>query len=411
MLDEKQKLKEIIQLGNDIAQIQDLDILLEHILTKARMFTNADAGSIYIVDGSILKFQYNQNNTLQKKLPEGKKLIYSTFTVPIDDQTISGYVANNGEMLNIPNVYMIPENAPYSFGARYDELSEYHTTSMLTIPLKLSLGTVVGVLQLINAMDRKGRIIPFSRKDEQYIRHFANGAAVAIERAQMTRTLLLRMISMAELRDPRETGAHVNRVAAYAVAIYEAWARRRGDADDVIRRNLGSLRMAAMLHDVGKVAISDVILKKPAHLVEDEYQIMKQHTFLGARLFNEKYSNFDEAAYLVALNHHERWDGGGYPGYIDAATGESLPGFEAQGKSARGKSREEIPAYGRVVAIADVYDALASNRAYKKAWSEDRVLETMKEETGKHFDPEMMEVFFDNVDLIKAIHARYPEEE
>jgi HD-GYP domain-containing protein (c-di-GMP phosphodiesterase class II) len=411
MLNEKEKLNEIIKLGYEITGVQDLDILLEHILSCARKFTGADAGSVYIVEGGKLKFLCNQNDTLQKKLPPGKKLIYSTFTVPINNDTISGYVANNGELLNIDDVYAIPERAPYRFGRQYDELSKYKTTSMLTVPLKSNRGTVVGVLQLINARNEKGGVIPFSRDDEPFIIYFANTAAVAIERAQMTRALLLRMISMAELRDPRETGPHVNRVASYAVEIYENWAKKCGCVQDQITQNRDVLRMAAMLHDVGKVAISDIILKKPARLDADEYEIMKQHTFLGARLFAEKFSNFDEAAFLVALNHHERWDGTGYPGHVNPMTGNVIPGYEGKNGMARGKRGEEIPPFGRVVAIADVYDALASRRAYKEAWNDDQVLQTMRSEAGKHFDPEMLAAFFDSLDVIKSISSRYPESE
>jgi response regulator RpfG family c-di-GMP phosphodiesterase len=410
-MNEKEKLNEIIQLGYEITQVQDLDILLEHILTKARKFTAADAGSLYIVDGGKLKFQCNQNDTLQKKLAPGKKLIYSTFTVPIDNKTISGYVANNGEMLNIPDVYAIPERAPYTFGVHYDELSKYHTTSMLTVPLKSNRGTVVGVLQLINAKNREGEAVPFSADDESFIVYFASSAAVAIERAQMTRALLLRMISMAELRDPKETGAHVNRVASYSVEIYEAWANRCGCVQEQVAHNRDVLRMAAMLHDVGKVAISDIILKKPAKLDDDEYLIMKKHTFLGARLFADKFSSFDESAYLVALNHHEHWDGKGYPGHINPVTGLTIPGYENASGGARGKRGEEIPPFGRVVAIADVYDALSSKRAYKEPWSEDRVLQTLRSDAGKSFDPEMLEAFFDSLDVIRSIASRYPESE
>ena len=408
-MNEKEKLNEVIQVGYEITQVQDLDILLEHILTKARSFTNADAGSVYIVEGTKLKFQCNQNDTLLKKLAPGKKLIYSTFTVPIDNKTISGYVANNGEMLNIPDVYAIPERAPYSFGVQYDEMSNYRTTSMLTVPLKSNRGTVVGVLQLINAKNDRDEVIPFAPDDEPFIVYFANSAAVAIERAKMTRALLLRMISMAELRDPKETGAHVNRVASYAVEIYETWAAKCGCVGDQISRNRDVLRMAAMLHDVGKVAIADAILKKPARLDEAEYQVMKQHTYLGARLFDDKYSDFDEAAFLVALNHHERWDGEGYPGHINAMTGKVTPGYEDRNGNPRGKRGEEIPPFGRIVAIADVYDALASKRAYKEAWDEDRVLQTMRDGAGTHFDPEMIQAFFDSLDVIKSVASRYPE--
>ncbi|HPQ52756.1 MAG TPA: HD domain-containing protein [Spirochaetota bacterium] len=409
MLSEKEKLNDIINVSYEITQVQDLDLLLELILTKARSFSNADAGSIYIVEGDKLKFQCNQNDTQQKKLPPGKKLIYSTFTVPVDTRSISGSVATNGEMLNIPDVYDIPPGAPYSFDSHYDELSQYKTQSMLTFPLKTNRGDVIGVLQLINAKNENGEIVPFSQDDEPFIMYFANNAAVAIERAKMTRALLLRMIGMAELRDPKETGAHVNRVAAYSVEIYETWAQNCQCQGDQIQKNKDILRMAAMLHDVGKVAISDLILKKPERLNDAEYLVMKQHTYLGARMFSDLFSSFDEAAYQVALNHHERWDGTGYPGHLNPMTGKPISGYEDKNGLPRGKKGDEIPPFGRIVAIADVYDALSSPRAYKDAWDEDRVLETIRGESGKHFDPDMVEAFLSSLDVIRSIAKRYPE--
>ncbi|MFO0752552.1 MAG: HD domain-containing protein [Thermodesulfovibrionales bacterium] len=408
MLDEKQKLTHIIDLGHEIARVHDVDLLLERILTVARRFVNADAGSIYIKEGNRLKFSYTQNETMQKKLPEGQKLLYSTFSIPIDNESIAGYVAGTGRMLNIPDVYELPEGVPYSFNKGYDELSRYRTKSVLTFPLTNNRGEVIGVLQLINAMDGEGNILPFAGEDEPFILHFANSAAIAIERAQMTRAIILRMIRMAELRDPKETGAHVNRVAAFAVEIYERWASARGVPSKEIEKNRDILRMAAMLHDVGKVAISDTILKKPARLDPEEFEAMKQHTYLGARLFSDTYSEFDEASSLVSLNHHERWDGSGYPGHINALSGQPMLGYEGQSGKALGKKAEEIPPFGRVVAIADVYDALCSRRAYKDPWDEEQVLETMRSESGKHFDPEMIEAFFSILDIIRSIGQRYP---
>ena len=163
MLNEKEKLNEIIQLGYEITPGTGPGYPAGTYPQQSKDFHRGRRGLLYIVDGGKLKFQCNQNDTLQKKLAPGKKLIYSTFTVPIDNKTISGYVANNGEMLNIPDVYAIPERAPYTFGVQYDDLSKYHTTSMLTVPLKSNRGTVVGVLQLINAKDQKGEAVLFLR--------------------------------------------------------------------------------------------------------------------------------------------------------------------------------------------------------------------------------------------------------
>lgn len=409
MLNEKQKLTQIISLGLEVAQVKDIDVLLERLLTEARQFVNADAGSIYIKEGGSLKFSYTQNETIRKKLPEGKKLIYSTFTIPINEKSIAGYVALTGRTSNIKDVYKLPDGVPYSFDRQYDEISNYRTQSMLTFPLKTHRGEVIGVLQLINALDKDKNIIRFAEEDEPFIMHFANNAAIAMERAMMTRAIILRMIRMAELRDPKETGAHVNRVAAYSVEIYETWALQKGVSEKEINTNKDILRMAAMLHDVGKVAISDVILKKPARLDNNEMAIMKQHTYLGARLFSDAYSDFDETACLVALNHHEKWDGNGYPGHVDIMTGKPIPNFESGKQVAPGKKGEEIPLFGRIVAIADVYDALSSRRVYKESWDESKVLETMKEDSGKHFDPDLISAFFASLDAIRNIATRYPD--
>ena len=406
----KKKLQNIIQLGVEVSQIGDLDILLEKILSESRNLVNADAASIYIKERDELKFSYAQNETLRKKLGPGKKLIYTTFSMPITEKSVAGFVALKGKMLNIRDAYKIPKRMPYSFNSNYDKLAGYETHSMLTIPLKNNRGGCIGVLQLINAQEKDGKIIPFDKDDESYIKPFAMYAAVAIERAQLTRTTIMRMISMAELRDPKETGSHVNRVAAYALEIYEHWAHQKGFPKKEIEKQRDAFRMAAMLHDVGKVAISDMILKKPGRFTDEEYEVMKQHAPAGARLFSGARSDFDLIASEVALTHHERWDGKGYPGWINLETGEPIPKYKNRrtGK-ARGKKDEEIPIWGRIVALADVFDALSSNRVYKEAWTEEDVLQKIKDDKGKHFDPEVVESFFEVYDQIKAVSQRYPD--
>jgi HD-GYP domain-containing protein (c-di-GMP phosphodiesterase class II) len=407
MLTEKEKLDKLTMLGVELNQVKDLDILMEHVLFDARRFVNADAGSIYIRDKDRLNFTYTQNDTFQNRLPEGEKLIYSTFTIPIDTKSIAGYVATTGRLLNLPDVYEIEPTAPYQFSKKFDETSGYTTRSVFTVPLKTARGDILGILQIINAQDEAKQSIPFSKNDEKIMLHFASIAAVALERAQMTRTILLRMIRMSELRDPMETGAHVNRVGGYAVELYEQWARRQQIAPKEIDRARDSLRMAAMLHDVGKVAISDLILKKPGRFNNDEFEIMKQHAVLGARLFLDAQSDFDETAMQVALTHHERWDGKGYPGYVDVSTNAALTGYALSDGTPRGKKGEEIPIFGRVVALADVFDALSSERVYKEAWDESQVLDTIEEEAGRQFDPELVEIFFSSLNVLRSIQERY----
>lgn len=409
MLSEKEKLDRLLLLGIELNQVNDLDILMERILTEARVFVNADAGSIYIRDGNFLDFTYSQNDSLQKRLNKGEKLIYSTFRMEINEKSIAGYVAATGHPLNIPDAYQIEATKPYQFSKNFDETSCYVTRSILTIPLKTAKGDVLGILQIINAQAENKTVIPFTAKDEIMMTHFASTASVALERAQMTRAILLRMIRMAEMRDPKETGAHVNRVGGFAVEIYEQWARKHHYPQKEIDKNRDVLRMAAMLHDVGKVAISDEILKKPGKYTDAEFQSMKQHTILGAQLFLNRQSDFDDAAAQVALNHHERWDGNGYPGHIDIVTGMPLPGFSLPDGRPRGKKGEEIHIFGRIVALADVFDALSSERSYKAAWDEGKVLDTIDQNSGTHFDPELVDIFFSSIDMIRAIQTRYQD--
>lgn len=410
MLNEKEKLDALAHLGIDLNQVQDLDILMERILTEARRFVSADAGSIYIRDHQSLHFTYTQNETLQSRLEKGEKLLYSTAAIPINDHSIAGYVAESGQLLNLPDVYNLAPGCPYHFDETFDRKTQYKTRSVLTLPLVSSNKDLMGILQIINAQDPAHQVIPFSTQDEKMMMHFASIAAVALARAQMTRTILLRMMKMAEMRDPKETGAHVNRVAGYAVEIYEKWAHRHKISQKDIDKNRDILRMAAMLHDVGKVAISDLILRKPGRFREDEYEIMKLHTVHGARLFADFRSDFDGAAAQVALNHHERWDGDGYPGHIDVATGYPLPGDMKPDGSARGKIGREIPLFGRIVAIADVYDALSTERVYKDAWEESAVLAKIQSESGGHFDPELVEIFFDCLNILRSIQKRYRDQ-
>jgi response regulator RpfG family c-di-GMP phosphodiesterase len=405
------KLSRIIDLSLELNQVKDLDLLLDRILREARALVNADAGTIFIRRKDKLEFSYTQNDTLQKALPPGKKLIYSSFTVPINHRSISGYAAETGEIVNIADAYQLPADVPYSHSRDFDRISKYRTQSSLTIPLKTRQNDIIGVLQVINAKNNKEEIVKFPKNVEPLMIHFANIAANAIERANITRSMILRTIEMARLRDPKETGAHVQRVASYSVAIYEVWALQHGIPEREIERDKDILKIASMLHDVGKVAIADVILKKPDKLNDREFEAMKKHTWLGAKLFADTFSEYDEASALIAMNHHERWDGSGYPGFVDPESGRAIIGFETSSGRARGRKGDEIPVFGRIVAIADVYDALSSVRSYKDAWDEDKILETMRSDAGSHFDPNLIDAFFYNLDTIQNIKERIPEED
>lgn len=400
------KLIDLLKLSIELNEVQDVDILLENILTGARKFLNADAGTIMIKERDELVFSHSQNDTMQCENSDNGKSIYNEFRTRITKSSLAGYVALSGKILNIPDAYSIPEDVPYHFNHSYDDVTGYKTISILTVPLQTSRKDIIGVMQIINAKDEKGEIIPFNKDDELYLLHFASSACVIIQRAMMTRILILRMISMAELRDPMETGPHVNRVAAYSVELYERWARKKGINEDKIKKNKDLLRIAAMLHDVGKVAISDLLLKKPERFTKEEFELIKKHTVYGALLFKMKQSDFDEISAIVALNHHENWDGTGYPGHIDIETGEPLR-VDMNGNAVP-KKGEEIHIFGRIVALADVFDALSSKRVYKKAWDRKRVIKEIIKLKGKKFDPELVDIFIDYIQVFENIKNKYP---
>lgn len=371
----------------EINDLQDLDAILDRVLLETRRLTGSDGGSIYLKEVGVLRFGYVQNDS-QPNI-EVLRSRYVLHDVPISQESIVGYVARTGETMLVADAYRLDPDAPYVFDRTVDDRIRYRTKSVLTVPLKGRKSGVIGVLQLINALDEAGKPRLYGDHDRIITELFAAQAAAAIERAQLTRKLILRMVEMSGMRDPRETGAHVNRVAAYSVEIYGALAATRGLPEEEIERFKDVLRLAAMLHDVGKVAIPDAILKKPGKLTPEEYEVMKTHTLKGAELFPDPTSPLEVMAAEIILNHHQKWDGSGYPG-------------------ASGKQGREIPLTARIVALADVYDALVSSRCYKKAWPEEKVMDEIRAGDGTHFDPEVVDAFEGIQDVIRAIRQRYP---
>lgn len=395
--------KHILRVSEEINRLKDVDAILDRILLEARSFSGADAGTIYTVEDGTLRFGYVHNDTLFKK-ETVDKAVYSDFSIPINDNSIVGYAANHGEVVKIDDAYEIPADKPYSFNPEPDRTSGYRTTSMLTVPIKSIEDKLIGVIQIINAKDERGGIVPFTETDQTLLPLFAGQASTAIESGMMTRELVLRMMRMAELRDPSETGAHVQRVGAFSAEIYHRLAVKRGIPEKDLKRVKDRLRIAAMLHDVGKVGISDAILKKPGPLDDAERGIMMYHTVFGAQLFLNSTSELDAMCRDIALGHHEKWNGGGYPGKIGDLSNRDV----LLGQSFRGN---DIPLLARIVALADVYDALSCKRSYKEAWSTEKVLDIIRKDTGTHFDPEVTEAFLEIFEVIKAIMGKYKEGE
>lgn len=391
--------KNILGTIENLHQLKDINSILETVLWEARTLSNADAGTIFLATQSGLTFNYVQMNQPVDKA-EYIASHYRYYTIPIDETSIVGYCAATGEQVTINDAYHLPDDVPFSFNSYYDKKTGYRTRSVFALPLKTLGNKLVGVLELINALDKNGESIPFNPKIQKYVAQFASYASAAIERGQWNQELILRMIRMAELRDPGETAAHVQRVSSISAEIYNRWAKNNNVDPAEMQQFSDILRPAAMLHDVGKIGIPDEILKKPGRLSSDEFELIKLHTIYGANLFETTTSDLDKMCKEIALNHHERWDGKGYPGHYSGC----IVLFD---KNKKPKKGNEIPLAARIVALADVFDALANKRVYKKPWDMADIYELIREESGQHFDPELVEAFFEITDVIEAIQKRY----
>ncbi|HEV7802638.1 MAG TPA: HD domain-containing phosphohydrolase, partial [Burkholderiales bacterium] len=197
------------------------------------------------------------------------------------------------------------------------------------------------------------------------------------EIASRERETLLCLGRAAEHRDP-ETHEHIIRMSNYSRLIAE----RMGMGEEECELML----LASPLHDIGKIGTPDQILLKPGKLTPEEFEIMKLHTVIGQKILSNSVSPILQAGAQIAISHHEKFDGSGYPHRL------------------KGKA---IPLYGRIVAVADVFDALTSERPYKKAWDLDRANSLLLESKGGHFDPEVVDAFFDVYDQVLEVKARF----
>jgi len=227
---------------------------------------------------------------------------------------------------------------------------------------------------------------PLTQRDLRLIELFLHNVSIAYENALLhneiegTQRDVVYMLGEAIETRSRETGQHVRRVAEYCrlIAIGVGLSEREAEI----------IEAAAPLHDFGKIGIPDGILHNPGRLSAVEWEVMKTHASLGEELLSRSNREILKAASIIAGQHHERWDGGGYP---------------------RGLKGEEIHLYGRISAIADVFDALGTKRCYKDAWPMEKIIELLQEQRGQQFDPVLIEWVLENIELLKEVRVRYPD--
>ncbi|GHS89817.1 hypothetical protein FACS189487_10750 [Campylobacterota bacterium] len=267
------------------------------------------------------------------------------------------------------------------FNPEVDFKSGYKTRTILALPIYDNNGEIMGVYQAINKVFAEGK---FSQTDLHRLTlaatYSGNALESAIARQEIEDTQKDVILMMGEAGETRskETGNHVKRVSEYSYVIAEGYGMSIGECE--------LLRMASPMHDIGKIAISDAILKKPGKLDEAEFEIMKTHAEVGYHILGGSSRKILKAAAIVAYEHHEKFNGRGYPRAIVG---------------------ENIHIFGRITAIADVFDALGSDRVYKKAWELDRILDYFRQERGEHFDPKLVDVFLERFDALLAIRNKF----
>jgi len=389
---------------------QSVRQLMDKVLLKSRLMTGAEAGTIFIVrkkgQQRWLEPISLQNDAVSIGRPD--------FIVPVTTKSIAGFVAASGEVAQIKDVYKIPPTRSYSFNPD-NELSNYHTMSVLCFPLKNYQEQVIGVVQLINRrIPGEDKPVPFANEQAQLVTPIARVLATYIERAimlehirQKNARLRQRNQQLAEQRaqvialqaDTEEafmlsiqllaraseihdegTGNHIVRVNEYSHFLASEYGMPKTFCDEI--------RYSAQLHDVGKMSVDVAVLKKKGGLDDDERAEMDKHPTYGHQIL-ETAPRLQMAA-EIALYHHEKWDGGGYP---------------------LGTAGDDIPLSARIVAVADIYDALRSERPYKPAFDHKKTISIMLKGDDRidpttHFDPKLMDLLAKRHQGMNKIYSR-----
>jgi GAF domain-containing protein len=373
-MDDATAIRKALEASGRFHQCRDRQQMLAEVLEQLRSLTAAQAGSLYMVEGDKLRFVAVQNDVLDTS-EIARHLLGQV--MPISEDSLAGFVALTGQIMNIPDIGSLANGAPFRINRDFDTRTGYRVRSILAMPLKCPDGNCIGVLELFNRQDGSGLAQPFPKDLGAAAQSLATTAAVMLHNAGLQIKLreayistIFRLSTIAEYRDA-DTGNHVQRVSRTS----ELVAKSMGLDDDQV--NL--IKCASPMHDVGKVAIPDAILLKPGHLTSHQRKVMERHTVAGSDIFADPEDSVIAMAHDVALYHHERWDGQGYPNEL---VGEAIP----------------LP--GRIVGLADVFDAVVSRRCYKEACSLDVAMSILDEDSGKHFDPVVVEAFLAVLDQV-----------
>lgn len=359
------KLELLLKVSSGLALEKDLKKILMELTNVAKKLLNADICSIFLHD----KKQNQLWTIVAEKVNE--------IRIP-DNKGIVGEVFHSREILHIPDAYQDPR-----FDKETDTKIGYHTKNMLAVPLINNTGTSFGVLEVINKLDDTA----FDHEDIDLLKHITLYVGSIIENfflndkiKQAHKDLVYKLSSVTKFKD-KETQNHIIRVGLFCAVLAKElnWSEEKIDL----------VKLAAPMHDIGKVGIPDLILLKQGKLDFDEREVIKKHSQYGYEILQGADSELLQLASAIAIQHHEKWDGTGYP---------------------YGLKGENISIEGRMTALADVFDALTSARPYKEAWSFDKALEYIASEKQKQFDPLLADFFISNSKAMIQIKEDYLDE-
>lgn len=321
------------------------------------------------VEGAEIRTYEDPLAALAQTLELGADLVIIDYMMPeLDGITFIERLRERREFADVP-VVMVTAAGDRQIRRRALEAgaTDFLNKPLDTIEMRLRLSNLTQLRQARNLLNDRAALL----SDE------VNKATAALRASALE--LVTRLAQAAEFRDP-ETGGHIQRMARYSVVIGRALGLTPSELEDLLT--------AAPLHDLGKVGIPDAILLKPARLDDDELVIMRTHAEIGARLLAGSEFPLIRMACEIAASHHEKWDGTGYP---------------------LGLKGEAIPLSGRIVAVADVLDALTSVRPYKRAWTFEEARAHIIEGRGRHFCPRCVDALLENWDEVQRVHAEFPD--
>ncbi|KJU86925.1 response regulator receiver modulated metal dependent phosphohydrolase [Candidatus Magnetobacterium bavaricum] len=358
------KLDLLLRLGSEISRENDLGKLLGKFGDFSRDIVEAQRCSIFIHDA--------KRNELWTMFSHGVEEIRMAVNLGV-----AGYAANTREIQIVTDAYK-----DFRFSSTTDKKLSYVTNTILAVPLFDKKDNVIGVIEAINK--KQGF---FTNIDAELLLLLSQYVSTTLENVFLhnklrdTNTKLISKLSTAAEFKDDESSKHTTRVALYSKILAEGYGLQK-DETEVIK-------LVSPLHDAGNIGIPNSILKKPAQLTIEEFEIVKTHSIIGYNILKDEDNDILQIAATIARDHHERWDGTGYPNRTKG---------------------HNISIHGRMVAIADVFDALTSMRPHRAPWTIEKTIELLIAEKGKHFEPYLVDIFVSKLKEVKEIYTEYKEE-